>query len=101
MSDFNKNDKRDLEFIIAVIAATPGVLKAINEILDTEITLPNIPFKVYDWFLWDTLAQCNGWRLQQNQITKHCRIVDPDDMRRAWGTKNGMWKALESLKNRI
>lgn len=97
-----KNDtKLDLDRTIELISEMPELIAVLNRILDSEISLPNIPFEVYDWSLWETLAECNGWKLQQNQITKHCRLVDPNNIRKAWGTKNGMLKALESLKNYI
>lgn len=109
MGDYEGNGNNDnggggLEFIagaLAVIAAVPTAIVAVNDMLKSDISLPNIPFRVTDWGMWDTLSECNGWRLQQNIITKHCRIVDPEGWRRAWGTKNGMMKALEALEDNI
>lgn len=99
-SNYNGNDGGGLGTIMEAIADTPAL---INRILDSEISISNIPLKISNWDrkLWDTLEECKGWRLQQNEFTKHCRLVDPDDIRRAWGTKNGMYKALKSLKNSI
>ena len=34
---------------------------------------------------WDDIQECNGWRLQRNTFTGHYRILDPNDVRRAWG----------------
>lgn len=72
----------------------------LNELLkNEEISLPNIPTPTLGGeVFWNTLAEYNGWRLQQNMITQHCRIIDQDNVRRAWGTKNGMIKALETVK---
>ena len=88
--------------VLAAISTTPTLIRQLNEILDTEISLPNLPTPTMGGqLLWDTLAEANGWRLQQNELTKHCRILDPDDVRRAWGTRKGMEKALETLQNSI
>ncbi|MCI9186449.1 MAG: hypothetical protein HFF34_02925 [Oscillospiraceae bacterium] len=63
------------------------------------MSLPNIPMPTMGGeVFWDTLAEYKGWKLQQNEFTKHCRILDADNVRRAWGTKNGMIKALDSIK---
>ncbi|MBQ9521462.1 MAG: hypothetical protein IJR72_02700 [Oscillospiraceae bacterium] len=88
--------------VLAALSTTPTLVRQLNEILDTEISLPNIPTPTMGGQLvWDTLAESNGWRLQQNELTKHCRILDPDDVRRAWGTRKGMLKALETLQNSL
>lgn len=58
--------------------------------------MPNVPTKTLGGHtFWDTLVEYNGYKLQQNLITKHARILDSDDVRIAWGTINGMKKALE------
>lgn len=35
---------------------------------------------------WDTLEIKNGWKLQENKLTGHYRILDPEDIRQAWDT---------------
>lgn len=88
--------------VLAAISTTPTLVRQLNAVLDSEISLPNFPTQTMGGQLvWDTLAESNGWRLQQNELTKHCRILDPENVRRAWGTKKGMMKALESLQNSI
>ena len=88
--------------VLAAISASPTLIKQLNELLASEISLPNLPTPTMGGqVVWDTLAESGGWRLQQNELTKHCRILDPHDVRRAWGTKQGMFKALESLQNSV
>ncbi|QSR34171.1 hypothetical protein CFI10_04075 [Marinobacterium iners] len=36
-------------------------------------------------FWWNDLASCDGWRVQRNSVTGHCRILDPNNVRQAWG----------------
>lgn len=35
---------------------------------------------------WTDVDYCQGWRIQQNAVTGHCRLLDPTDVRQAWGT---------------
>ncbi|GAA4718383.1 hypothetical protein GCM10023228_26260 [Brevibacillus fulvus] len=45
---------------------------------------PNLPIKTAGGkVFWDTLDRRNGWKLQQNRLTGHFRILDPDDVRQA------------------
>ena len=68
------------------------------ELLDKEIALPNIPFPVCpEFFVWDTVCEINGWKLQQNMMTRHARIVDNKNIRKAWGTINGMIRAMDRM----
>ena len=68
------------------------------DLLEKELALPNIPFPVMpDFIAWTTVAESGGWKLQQNMITRHARIVDENDIRIAWGTINGMEKAMDRL----
>lgn len=47
---------------------------------------PNLPTKTAGGkIFWDTLDRRNGWKLQQNIFTGHFRILDPEDVRQAWG----------------
>ncbi len=80
-------------------------LKLIAENMDTaidflnkEISAPNIPTPTLGGeVFWNDLAEYNGWRLQQNMFTKHARILDANNVRRAWGTVNAMYTALDRL----
>ncbi len=62
------------------------------------IPLPNIPMPTMGGHVfWKDIASENGWRLQKNMFTNHCRILDPDDVRRAWGSESDMKKLLGDL----
>ena len=68
------------------------------EHLPKEDLLPNINFPTMGGIVfWNDLAEYNGWRVQQNTLTKHCRVLDPDDVRRAWGGEAAMEKAFKKL----
>lgn len=71
-----------------------------KEIFDSELSMPNIPTKTMGGnVMWTTLAEVKGLKLQQNQITHHVRILNADNVRVAWGTVNGMQKAIRRLAN--
>lgn len=58
----------------------------------------NIPTPVMDWGIWwNDIQELKGWKVQQNMVTRHVRIIDPNKMRRAWGTQ----EAMENLFERI
>lgn len=55
---------------------------------------PNVPTKTLGGeVFWNNIASCDGWKIQRNQITGHCRILDPENVRHAWGSMS----AMESL----
>ena len=61
--------------------------------------MPNIPYPTLGGLIfWNDFANVNGWRLQQNIITGHCRVLDPDNIRRAWG---GQESIIEYFKNLV
>jgi hypothetical protein len=97
--DFYMNDDLNINENFKMLVLNPAMFQDFLQLLDMEISLPNIPMPTMGGeVFWDTLAEYKGWKLQQNEFTKHCRILDADNVRRAWGTKNGMIKALDSIK---
>lgn len=69
-----------------------------KKILDSELSLPNIPFPTMGGeVFWTTEMNYDGWRMQQNMVTKHARIIDPNNIRIAWGTYNGMVRAMKRV----
>lgn len=85
-----------MEKQLAAIAADP---KLIGKLCDLIGEMPNIDFPTMGGqVFWDTLAQSNGWKLQKNKFTNHCRIIDPSNIRKAWGSENTMMSALNRLQ---
>lgn len=83
-------DEEMLIQALKVISSNPQILRGIS--------LPNINFPTMGGIMfWNNLASYKGWRIQQNTITQHCRILDPDDVRRAWGDEKGMEKIFKKL----
>ena len=47
---------------------------------------------------WGDVAHFHGWRIQQNALTEHFRLVDGDDVRHAWGTREQCQAQLDEIK---
>lgn len=47
--------------------------------------------------VWTDHRNINGWRLQQNVITGHWRLLDPSDIRRAWGDRESCQNKFPQL----
>lgn len=58
-----------------------------------NIELPTMGGKVF----WEELASRGGYRLQRNVWDGHCRILDDDDVRVAWGDEGQMRAELRRL----
>lgn len=58
--------------------------------------LPNVPFPTLGGaqFWGDEYVYC-GWRIQQNVFSGHHRLLDPEDVRQAWGSWEACRVALE------
>ena len=47
----------------------------------------NLPFPTMGGRqIWADQFIRNGWRIQRNVFTGHCRLLDPNNIRRAWGS---------------
>jgi len=63
---------------------------------------PGVEGHVMDSEIWWTvLDSSRGWKLEKNKVTGHCRIIDPDKLRKAWGRESEMRTAFEKVKNQL
>lgn len=63
--------------------------------------LPNLPFPTLGGMqFWADLWVYAGWRIQENAFTAHCRLLDPSDVRLAWGSYADCRAAFEELRLR-
>ena len=63
---------------------------------------PGVEGHVMDSEIWWTvLDSSGGWKLEKNKVTGHCRIIDPDKLRKAWGRESEMRAAFEKVKNQL
>jgi|CEGF01.1.fsa_nt_gi hypothetical protein len=63
-----------------------GILAACPDLINRLGLLPNVKTPTMGGeFWWNDLASCDGWRVQRNSVTGHCRILDGNNVRQAWG----------------
>jgi len=87
--------------VAKAVTAALAIGTLFKQVIDSGLidTLPNIPFPTMGGkVFWNTLEEHGGWKLQQNMLTRHCRILDPNNVRRAWGaSEEAMRKELSKL----
>lgn len=84
--------------VLKILAEGSSQADPLLRILDSELSLPNIPMPTMGGTVfWNDIVEYGGWRLQQNMITHHARILTSDDTRIAWGTINGMKRAMDRM----
>ncbi len=62
----------------------------------------NVEWKVMDagvW--WNVLDEKAGWKLERNIVTGHCRIINPDKIRVAWGDYSRMKMAFKRVVSQL
>ena len=51
--------------------------------------------------VWADRLLFASWRIQENTYTGHCRLLDPKDVRRAWGTHEACRVVLEGQRQKL
>src|SRR5262249_22934496 len=61
----------------------------------------NVPLRTLGGVqFWGDVFWHADWRIQENAFTGHCRLLDPGDVRRAWGTYAACRVAFEQARAR-
>jgi|TARA_A100001518_G_scaffold1944_1_gene1864 hypothetical protein len=50
---------------------------------------------------WNIIAENAGWKLQQNKLTNHVRILNPSNIRKAWTSKQTMIDTMDLVISKI
>ena len=75
-----------------------------NNALDDLIALErgNIDFATAGGkAFWNTLVEIDGWKLQEHFMTKHLRLLNPSNTRKAWGGKHHMNEIMDTVISKI
>ncbi len=65
---------------------------------ELQETFFNLPIKTFGGKqLWSDLIHLHGYRLQKNVVTNHHRLLDPKDVRLAWGGRAGCQEKLDKI----
>ncbi len=76
--------RKDYEAVLKVLAENSKKSDEFRAVLESELPY-NIDATVLTGDeLWTTLAESDGWKLQQNKLMKNVRIVDDKNVRRAF-----------------
>ena len=70
-----------------------------NLLWQFTVAIKSYPVGSVIW--WTVLDSSGGWKLEKNKVTGHCRIIDPDKLRKAWGRESEMRTAFEKVKNQL
>lgn len=88
----------DYEQILNILSSQTQQAHSFLKELEEELSMPNIPMPTMGGeVFWNNIAECNGWKLQQNMFTQHARILDDNNVRIAWGSLKAMEKAMDRL----
>ena len=76
-----------------------SLLTAATLFAQEESLNPNLPTKTLGGQqFWGDVVHFHGWRIQQNALTEHFRLIDGDDVRHAWGTREQCQTKLDEIK---
>lgn len=89
----------------------PFYFAYLKAILDGEVTQAErvlVPQDNINWSLkvidgevwWDVLESRNGWKLERHKLTKHCRVLDSEKRRVAWGEERKMREAFDKVSRK-
>lgn len=88
-----------LILLLALAALTPHFAAATESGKAKEEVPFNIPLKTLGGRqVWSDVALLAGWRIQENSLTGHCRLLDGADIRRAWGDMDDCLTALAGAR---
>ena len=74
-----------IEILSKLIKCDPVILR------NFPIGLPNLQMPTLGGFtFWEDVAEIKGWRMQRNIFTGHWRLLDPRNIRCAWGIDKKM-----------
>lgn len=83
---------------VAVLLANEESPKASDD-QSPVAAAPNLPTKTLGGReFWGDIAHFHGWRIQHNVLSKHYRLIDGDDVRHAWGTREQCQAKLDEIK---
>ena len=87
-----------VKIIVTGLTALAEDPQRIGRLLDHLGCMPNIEAQTLGGTVfWDDVANVGGWRVQRNRVFGNCRILDPNDVRRAWGGETEVLQAFSRL----
>lgn len=79
--------------VLAIVACASPMTDSSS----TPSPKPNLPLPTLGGAqVWADLRWRDGWRIQQNVLTGHARLLDPQNVRRAWGEASACLAELDA-----
>lgn len=93
---------RTLGGIVATLGLFIGGVFAssayVQYVTRTNVDAPNLHMPTLGGIrYWQDIEAVDGWKIQKNTLTDHCRVVDPEGWRRAWGGESRCGTKLQEL----
>lgn len=83
-----------LVLLLAVVGASVGTAPAAAQVR-TPVNIPVVTLGGMQF--WADVRLQEGWRIQRNSITGHYRLLDDDNIRRAWGSFADAMAAMDTI----
>ena len=84
----------------AVITTGLQMLATSKELADKLPLMPNLEMPTMGGKVWwTTLVEFDGWKVQENKLLHNCRILDNNNVRRAWGSESKIKELFETIVN--
>lgn len=85
-------------FVVFCILSSILSLSMLPRLANAE-SLPNIEAPTLGGkYVWRDTFLHAGWRIQENIVTGHFRLLDPDNVRHAWGTAKDTHNTFSELR---
>ena len=86
------------QLIVAGLAALAKDPQMIGRLCVYIGEMPNLEMKTQGGKIWwDDVANIQGWRMQRNKVFGNCRILNPHNVRKAWGSEEAMMSAFQRM----
>ena len=94
-ASLREKERSTLEAGLTIIERDP---QRIKDVVSSLPSMPNVKFKTLGGKVWwADLVNVGGWRVQENVLFGNCRLLDPKNVRLAWGSKENMIKAFQAI----
>lgn len=89
-------NETDVLTLLNLLSEDPIISNITIKLLNDHLSKINLPTKTMGGTtFWTTIAEVNGYKFQQNNITRHARIIDNNNIRIAWGSMKEMKEAMD------
>lgn len=94
--NFRNLHKAALAAVLAgsTVAIGVGAAHTLGADAPANVALPTLGGKQF----WADERAAGGWRIQHNVLTDHYRLLDPENIRRAWGGRAAVDTAFDALR---